>query len=134
MEINDPSGEDIPRSIYENLIKFGVEVEVRRIALMEEQVIEWNLPPAPTKEFKIGKRKDGSLGYIGDVREKNWDGLGQVELDTVKPEKLIELCENAIQEVFDEDKYNELLEQEREERNEYRIEIKNFVNNLNTED
>lgn len=47
----DPSGEDIPRSIGENLEKFGIYgVEIRRIALMEKQVIAWNLPPAPAKE------------------------------------------------------------------------------------
>lgn len=42
---------------------------------MEQQVIEWGLPPAPAKET--------------DSRTANWDGLGQVELDAVKPEKLI---------------------------------------------
>lgn len=68
----DPSGEDIPRSIGENLEKFGVYgVEIRRIALMEQQVIEWGLPPAPAKET--------------DSRTANWDGLGQVELDGCKP-------------------------------------------------
>ena len=35
----DPSGEDIPRSIEENLSRMGVDVEVKRISLLEEQVI-----------------------------------------------------------------------------------------------
>jgi len=46
----DPSGEDIPRSIADNLERLGVyDLEVKRIALMQEQVEEWNLPPAPAR-------------------------------------------------------------------------------------
>ena len=70
----DASGEDIPRNIQKSLGDFGVEVEVKRIALMEEQVLEMQLPPAPTKTT--------------DSRAKNWKGIGQVELDAVKPEIL----------------------------------------------
>lgn len=65
----DCSGEDIPRSVQDTLLRMGTEVELRRAALMERQVLEWNLPPAPTKQ--------------GDKRSKNWDGIGQVELDAV---------------------------------------------------
>ncbi|MFA6973976.1 MAG: hypothetical protein WC238_04555 [Parcubacteria group bacterium] len=112
----DASGEDIPRSIQENLSKFGVEVEVRRIALMEAQVVEWNLPPAPTKE--------------SDTRAANWDGLGQVELDAVKPEKLQRLCSEAIESLFDDDLYTELKEVQKEERETYRAELKAYVQTL----
>lgn len=112
----DASGEDIPRSIYDNFLKFGIEVEVKRIALKEEQVIEWNLPPAPTKST--------------DSRAANWDGLGQVELDAVDMHKLRDLCSEAIDEVFDADLYEELEEQETEERKQYIRELKEFVNNM----
>lgn len=110
----DPSGEDIPRSIQDNLERFGVEVEVRRFALMEEQVVEWGLPPAPAKKT--------------DSRTANWNGLGQVELDAVLPEKLQDMCTDAINSVFDEDKYDELSEQEDEEREIYQTELKRYVN------
>lgn len=47
----DPSGEDIPRAIEENIKKLGcATIEVRRIALMKHQVLAWKLPPAPAKE------------------------------------------------------------------------------------
>lgn len=115
----DPSGEDIPRSIKQNLFDFGVDVEIRRIALMEHQVLEWNLPPAPVK--------------VGDSRTAKWDGLGQVELDAVAPEKLIELCQSAIDDCFDEDLFAELMEEEKTERLKYRLELKDFVNNLKIE-
>lgn len=110
----DPSGEDIPRSIQDNLERFGVEVEVRRFALMEEQVVKWGLPPAPAKKT--------------DSRTANWNGLGQVELDAVLPEKLQDMCTDAISSVFDEDKYEELNEQEDEERDVYQTELKRYVN------
>lgn len=112
----DPSGEDIPRSIGENLQKFGVyDVEIRRIALMEQQVIEWKLPPAPAKET--------------DSRTANWDGLGQVELDAVKPEKLISMLNDAVNEIFDQDLYDELITQETEERKLFQAELKRYVEN-----
>ena len=112
----DPSGEDIPRSIGENLSKFGVEVEIKRIALMEHQVFEWNLPPAPAKET--------------DTRTAKWEGLGQVELDAVKPEVLQRMCEESIEMYFDTELYDELLKLQEEERVTYRLELKRFVNEM----
>ena len=103
----DCSGEDIPRSIGESLEKMGVEdVEVRRIALMESQVRAWKLPPAPTKS--------------SDSRSLNWDGLGQVELDAVEPNKIKELCTDAIKAIFDEDLFGELENQEGREGREFK--------------
>lgn len=112
----DPSGDDIPRSIVANLEKFGINVELRRVALNHDQVIEWKLPHGPTKET--------------DSRTANWDGIGQVELDAVKPEKLISLLDNAIAEIFDVELYDELMEWEADEREQFQSELKEFVNNL----
>lgn len=113
----DPSGEDIPRSIVENLSRFGVDVDLRRIALMEDQVVLWKLPPAPAK--------------LTDSRTANWDGLGQVELDAVKPEQLQRMCEDAIESVFDNGLYRDLLEQEESEKKIYIEQLKQFVININ---
>ena len=112
----DPSGEDIPRSIQDNLSRFGVEVEVRRIALMEHQVVEWKLPPAPAKD--------------SDTRTAKWGGLGQVELDAVRPEKLMELLGNAIEDIFDPRLHEDLMEQEDKERVIYQKELKRFVRSI----
>lgn len=113
----DPSGEDIPRALRENLIQLGCneELEVRRICLNEDQVIDWGLPPAPTKDT--------------DSRSVHWTGLGQVELDAVKPEKLMSLLQNAIDEIFDFDLYEELKEREKRETTMYRTELKEFIEN-----
>ena len=83
---------------------------------MEHQVIKWNLPAAPTKET--------------DSRSAAWSGLGQVELDAIEPNKLKKLIAAAIDEIFDEDLYMELIQQEEEEEAEYRTELKIYVNSL----
>lgn len=112
----DPSGEDIPRSIVTNLERMGVDVDLRRVALMGDQVEEWKLPHAPAKK--------------GDSRTGSWDGIGQVELDAVRPEKLKSLCEDAINSIFDVDQYEELLSQESIEKDLYQTELKKYVNTL----
>jgi len=106
----DCSGEDIPRSIGESLYKMGISVEIRRIALMEEQVLRWDLPPAPTKST--------------DSRSRSWDGIGQVELDAVRPQKINALLENALNELLDRDLYEELQDQEDSEQDEFKAELK----------
>ena len=112
----DPSGEDIPRSIKQTLYDLGAVVNVDRIALMKDQVIEWNLPPAPAKET--------------DSRTRNWDGLGQVELDAVEPEKLQQLASQAINKYFDHEVYEQVLKVESKERKEYQKQLKSFVKTL----
>ena len=112
----DPSGEDIPRALKENIINLGCpDIEVRRVCLMEEQVLAWKLPPAPAK--------------LTDSRTANWDDLGQVELDAVKPEKLISLLDDAVAEIFDEQLYEELIVAEESEREIFRNDMKYFVDN-----
>lgn len=109
----DCSGEDIPRSIKDNLERMGVEVEVRRIALMKSQVVAWKLPPAPTKST--------------DSRGRTWDGLGQVELDAVEPKKIIQLADKAINSVLDPKLRNELRNIEDAEEQEFKeILIRDF--------
>lgn len=102
----DCSGEDIPRSIQENISRMGTDVELKRIALMEKQVVKWKLPPAPTK--------------TGDSRAANWDGLGQVELDAVEPRQIVKLLNDAIEDIFDNNLYEELKETEKEENTEFK--------------
>lgn len=113
----DPSGEDIPRALEENISKLGCpEIEVKRICLMEHQVLDWHLPPAPAKET--------------DSRTANWTGLGQVELDAVTPERLEGLLEEAVSDIFDEGIYAELLSDEEVEREQYREELRRYVDSL----
>lgn len=110
----DPSGEDIPRALEENIKALGCEaIEVRRVALKEQQVRALNLPPAPTK--------------LTDSRTANWDGIGQVELDAVKPEILIQLLQDTVDSIFDYDLKDELDRREGIERDLFREELKRYV-------
>ena len=83
---------------------------------MEHQVVEWELPPAPTKST--------------DTRSDAWNGLGQVELDAVMPEQIVDLCNDAIGELFDDELYDELIEQQKEEKIEYKRLVKEIVKKL----
>lgn len=113
---HDPSGDDIPRSLIENLERLGVTATLERVALTIDQVKEWHLPPAPVKHT--------------DTRSKNWEGVGQVELDAVKPEKLQALCSSAIGEFFDETVFSILKEEEEEETEKFIWTLKEFVRSL----
>jgi hypothetical protein len=105
----DPSGEDIPRSIKENLARMGVSVEVERIALTQDQIDIYDLPSVPAKST--------------DTRSRNWTGDGVVELDAIEPNTLKTICENAINSHFDQSLYEELQTREEKERKKYRREV-----------
>lgn len=116
----DPSGMDIPNSIKANLERFGVDVEIDRVALNHEQVVAWKLPYAPVKE--------------GDSRTANFTGLGQVELDAIEPRRLQSMCRQAIAKYFDTDLYAALKEQEKTERVEYQKALRDYVINMEFDD
>jgi hypothetical protein len=102
----DPSGENIPESIQQTIAKMQTRVGLTRIALMEHQVVEWKLPPAPMK--------------LTDSRSATWTGIGQVEMDAVSPRKMQTMLREAIDDLFDLDLYDELKEIEKEEKAEYK--------------
>lgn len=112
----DPSGEDIPRSVQENLARMGCEVGLERIALNQQQITEMNLPSVPAKPT--------------DTRSKRWDGKGAVELDAVEPHTLAEMIDDAIQKHFDNDAHDSLIKIEDEEGAVYRSALKTYVEAL----
>lgn len=112
----DPSGEDIPRAVKDNLERMGCDVEVERIALNQQQITEMKLPSAPAK--------------LTDTRTKNWNGAGVVELDAVEPNTLTEMVTAAIRQHFDVSLHTELKERETTEREQYQKALKEFVEGL----
>jgi len=113
----DPSGEDIPRSIQENLIQLGSpNVEIRRIALNKEQVNEMGLPPAPIK--------------ISDTRSSAWTGIGQVELDAIDPHTLQSMCNKAIQDLYQPSIAIEIMSQTKREETQFRDILKQYASTL----
>lgn len=116
----DPSGADIPRSIRANLCRMGIDVDMRHIALNLEQIHEMNLAGAPPKST--------------DSRTHNWDGGSVVECDAVEPRTLAKMCEEAIENNFDEQLHDELNKREGDERTAYRKALKEYVKTLGGED
>lgn len=112
----DPSGEDIPRSLQENLARMGCELTVERIALNAELIKKLRLPGVPPKRT--------------DSRTANWDGHTAVELDAVEPKLLQQMCRDAIRKYFDRSLHAELEEREEKERKKYQAELKKFVKKL----
>lgn len=53
--------------------------------------------------------------------------IGSSGVDAVKPEKLISLLDDAINDIFDRELYDELLERESDEREQFQTELKRYV-------
>ena len=94
----------------------GIVVNMKHIALNAQQIEDMQLPGVPPKP--------------GDSRTKNWDGGDVVECDAIEPKMLARMCESAIMEQFDEDLYCELKEEEEIQTEEYRKQLKEFVEEL----
>ncbi len=101
---HDPSGLDMDRDIRDRLTEFGVDVEVIRIGLTQEQIKQYNPPTNPAKV--TDPRSTEYIERYGDI---SW------EVDALKPEVLQELIETNIKTYLDVKKYNEIVEQEEEE-------------------
>ena len=112
----DPSGEDIPRSMQENLERMGSFVTVERIALNQGQIKEMGLPGVPPKKT--------------DSRTVNWNGGQVVELDAVEPRVLGQMCLSAINKYFDKTVYEILEFKQKLEREEYQKQLKEYVKTL----
>ena len=99
----DPSGEDIQRDF---LARTGCFDEVVRVALDDEQVSDYDLPPQP------GKTSDTrAAGFV-----RRHGRLVQVELDALAPDVLRDLYWEAISDYWDESMFEVVLEQERHDR------------------
>jgi hypothetical protein len=82
---------------------FADYADFTRVAVIEEQISEWNLPTRPTKK--------------SDSRSKNFKGES-VELDAIPPHQLRGLCEEVIERHVDQHQLGVLRTYETEERRE----------------
>lgn len=89
---HDPSGIDMSRDIQERLRMFGVEVDVRRIALTMDQIELFNPPPNPAK-----LTDSRCKSYIRRFGNKSW------ELDALEPQVIRSLIECEVQAFVDKD-------------------------------
>lgn len=107
---HDPSGIDMTRDVEDRLGLYswlGKEVEVVRLALNFNQVLQWNPPENPVKETDSRSEK-----YNQKFGESCW------ELDAVEPKELAALVEEAVFEVRDLELWKESVEQENKWRKE----------------
>jgi hypothetical protein len=106
----DPSGADIERFIGEALRSFGVDVEVERVAVTEEQIQEHSLPSVPEDAEEIEKLQR-------DPRYLNWEhGLFRVELDAllaIVPDEFERIVKASVDQYFDEDIHKLVVAEEK---------------------
>lgn len=87
---HDPSGEHMPEDCSNRLNLFGIEVDVRKIALTREQVEMYDPPPNPAK-----MADPRAQAYVDKHGESSW------EMDALSPDVLDQVIRAAIEEVCD---------------------------------
>lgn len=99
----DPSGLAIPESVKDGLLKLGIDVEVKRCALLPEDIDRYNLPHDP----EALKPKDTrAKRYIDQY------GHYAVELDALHPDTLIKRIIESIEESIDLSVFDKEVEQQ----------------------
>ncbi len=100
---HDPSGLDMVRDIRVRLAEFtGEDVEIKAIALTQEQIQTYAPPPNPAKTTDTRAK-----AYIEKYGATSW------EVDALPPEVMNELVNEAIGAFVDVEKMNEIIEQEK---------------------
>jgi hypothetical protein len=87
---HDPSGIDMTRDIRARFETFGVDVDIRRLALNMDQVEEHQPPPNPAK-----LTDSRCAGYIARYGDSSW------ELDALTPQTINELINAEANELID---------------------------------
>lgn len=113
---HDPSGIDMTRDISERLKLFGANVEIRRVALTMEQILELQPPPNPAKI--TDNRADK---YITEFGYNSW------ELDALPPDYIQNLITTEILNLRDDSLYKIICQQEQEEKATVKFLADNFT-------
>jgi len=108
----DPSGVDIERFLRESMNGyFGIDMKVIRIGVTKDQIEEYDLPSTPDSAEEIEKLQK-------DSRFNKWEyGNFRVELDALLafvPDEFERIVKESVQEYFDEEIYEGVLEQQEE--------------------
>lgn len=113
---HDPDGWEIPRSSLRGLRQLmetydcQIPIEFERVALLMDQIQQYNPPPFPAKET--------SARYNGYVKEHGTDDAW--ELDALEPVVLRKLIEDNVNTLFDRSIYDENQREVRETRRDLR--------------
>lgn len=106
----DPTGLDIPHNIRKTLSDYGIEFSFYRVAITEEQIAQYNIPPIPTK--KSDPRSKQFVDRFGD---------NAVELDALNPKVLNKIVEESITYFLDKEKYSQIVEKEKRDLSQLHI-------------
>ncbi len=99
---HDPSGVDMTRDIQDRLKLFGSTAIIHRIALVYDQIEQYNPPPNPAKTTDA--RYQSYADKYGDE---------SFELDALEPRVIVDLIREAVQDRIDQDVWEEALEQQK---------------------
>jgi hypothetical protein len=87
---HDPSGIDMTRDIQDRLELFGSTAVIHRIALVFDQIEQYNPPPNPAKTTDARYQS-----YADKYGNESW------ELDALEPSVIVDLIREAVQERID---------------------------------
>jgi hypothetical protein len=98
---HDPSGIDMTRDIQDRLELFGSTAVIHRIALVYDQIEQYNPPPNPAKTTDA--RYQSYADKYGDE---------SFELDALEPRVIVDLIREAVQDRIDQDAWEEALQRQ----------------------
>lgn len=100
---HDPEGLQMPEQVGEALYSFGVDnVEIRRMGLTMEQILEHSPPPSAAKQ--TSSRIQSYIDATGT--DQAW------ELDALRPQVIQDMITNEMEKIIDWDLWNAAKEQE----------------------
>ena len=84
----DPTGEIMHQALHEDLLAFGAQIKFQRLAVTQEQIIDWQLQSKPVKRQ-------------GNTHSNSFDADVTVELEAIPPRKLQKLLVSSIEKHLD---------------------------------
>lgn len=102
---HDPSGLDMIRDIQERLEEFGVEPEIKHIALTKEQIEKYQPPPNPAKITDPRAK-----WYIREHGNTSW------EVDALDPKTLNQIIKKEVEQIIDTELFKEQIVKEEEDK------------------
>lgn len=103
---HDPSGKDMTRDNHERLNLFAeMDIEINRVALNMDQILERNPPPNPAKVTDSRFAK-----YVQEFGENCW------ELDALEPQELDDVVSHAVESYVDKGLWDATMKREGRER------------------
>jgi hypothetical protein len=104
------------RDVRERLCQFsGVEILVKRLALNYDQVQTWKPPENPAKETDSRYKS-----YIVQFGESSW------ELDAIEPRTLASIVTEAVEDLRDDDLWDDAVEREDEMKEDLQAFVKSY--------